>query len=110
MFVCHSTGYYSEGDYGPPDSSQSRPPPFGIPPDPRADIGLGVLPPPPSRPDGPPLSLAPLPGGRYEETEEEEEDRAWRPGPPFPSFTDRSGGGGVPRRLYESESRNKTLI
>lgn len=109
MFVCHSTGYYSEGDYGSPDSSQSRPPPFRIPPDPRADIGFGVQP-PPSRPDGPPLSLAPLPGGRYEETAEEEGDRAWRPGPPFPPFTDRSGGGGVPRRLYESESRNKTFI
>ncbi|XP_039478494.1 latent-transforming growth factor beta-binding protein 4 isoform X6 [Oreochromis aureus] len=91
----YSTGYYSEGDYGPPDSSQSRPPPFRIPPDPRADIGFGV------QPDSPPLSLAPLPGGRYEETEEEAEDRAWRPGPPFPPFTDRSGGGGVPRRLYE---------
>ncbi|XP_019223206.1 latent-transforming growth factor beta-binding protein 4 isoform X3 [Oreochromis niloticus] len=91
----YSTGYYSEGDYRPPDSSQSRPPPFRIPPDPRADIGFGV------QPDSPPLSLAPLPGGRYEETEEEAEDRAWRPGPPFPPFTDRSGGGGVPRRLYE---------
>uniref|UniRef100_I3IXV3 Latent-transforming growth factor beta-binding protein 4 n=1 Tax=Oreochromis niloticus TaxID=8128 RepID=I3IXV3_ORENI len=85
----------TDTDYRPPDSSQSRPPPFRIPPDPRADIGFGV------QPDSPPLSLAPLPGGRYEETEEEAEDRAWRPGPPFPPFTDRSGGGGVPRRLYE---------
>ena len=32
---------------------------------------------------------------------------AWRPGPPFPPFTDRSGGGGggggALRRVYESE-------
>ncbi|XP_030599886.1 latent-transforming growth factor beta-binding protein 4 isoform X2 [Archocentrus centrarchus] len=101
----YSTGFYSEGDYGPPDSSQPRPPSFRIPPDPRAEIGFGVQPPPQSQPDGPPLSLAPLPGGRYEDSEDSEEDRTWRSGPPFPPFTDRSrgggGGGGVPRRLYE---------
>uniref|UniRef100_A0AAQ5YXM0 Latent-transforming growth factor beta-binding protein 1 n=1 Tax=Amphiprion ocellaris TaxID=80972 RepID=A0AAQ5YXM0_AMPOC len=95
------TGYYPEGDYGPPDGS--RPPSFRLPPDPRAEISFGAQPPPPSRPDAPPLSLAPLPGApRYEEEEEEEEEeRSWRPGPPFPPFTDRSRGGAAPRRLYE---------
>ncbi|KAG7224436.1 hypothetical protein INR49_015066 [Caranx melampygus] len=74
-----STGYYSEGDYGSPDASQPRTPSFRLPPDPRAETAFGARPPPPSRPDGPPLSLAPLPGAPYEEQEEEEEE-PWRPG------------------------------
>ncbi|XP_069578756.1 latent-transforming growth factor beta-binding protein 4 [Brachyistius frenatus] len=90
-----SNGYYSEGDYGPPNGSPPRPPSFRLTPDPRLQ--------------GPPLSLAPLPGARYEDPEEEEgeeeEERAWRPRPPFTSFTERSrgggGGGAAPRRLYE---------
>uniref|UniRef100_A0A3B5B9M9 Latent-transforming growth factor beta-binding protein 1 n=1 Tax=Stegastes partitus TaxID=144197 RepID=A0A3B5B9M9_9TELE len=100
-------GAAGEGDYGPPDGS--RTPSFRLPPDPRAEISFGARPPPPSRPDGPPLSLAPLPGApRYEEEEEEEDDRTWRPGPPFPPFTgDRSRGGAAPRRLYESESTGR---
>uniref|UniRef100_A0A3B5B1L6 Latent-transforming growth factor beta-binding protein 4-like n=1 Tax=Stegastes partitus TaxID=144197 RepID=A0A3B5B1L6_9TELE len=84
-------GAAGEGDYGPPDGS--RTPSFRLPPDPRAEISFGARPPPPSRPDGPPLSLAPL---------------TWRPGPPFPPFTgDRSRGGAAPRRLYESESTGR---
>ncbi|XP_040901991.1 LOW QUALITY PROTEIN: latent-transforming growth factor beta-binding protein 4 [Toxotes jaculatrix] len=92
----YGTGYYSEGDYGSPDTSPPRPPSFRLPPDPRAETAFGARPPPPSRPDGPPLSLAPLPGAPYEEEEDEE---TWRPGPPFPPFTER--GGGAPRRVYE---------
>ncbi|XP_039986751.1 latent-transforming growth factor beta-binding protein 1-like [Xiphias gladius] len=106
----YGTGYYSEGDYGSPDGSPPRPPSFGLPADPRSETAFGAQPPPPSRPDGPPLSLAPLPGGPYEEQEEdeeeEEEDETWRPGPPFPSFTERrggGGGGGAPWRAYERQ-------
>ncbi|XP_021164545.2 LOW QUALITY PROTEIN: latent-transforming growth factor beta-binding protein 1 [Fundulus heteroclitus] len=94
-----SPGYYPEGDYGSPEGSLPRAPTFRLPPDPRADIAYGVRPLLPSRPDSPPLNLAP-----YEDREEEEEDvGTWRQGPPFPPFTDRSaeGGGGPPRRLYE---------
>ncbi|XP_037533832.1 latent-transforming growth factor beta-binding protein 1 [Nematolebias whitei] len=95
-----STSYYSEGDYGSPDSSHRRPPSFGLPPDSRSELGFGT------RSDLPALNLAPLPGSPYEvQEEEEEEERTWRPGPRFPSFTDRSrggaGGGGAPRRVYE---------
>ncbi|XP_041667187.1 latent-transforming growth factor beta-binding protein 4 isoform X3 [Cheilinus undulatus] len=99
----YGTGYYSEGDFGPPNSSPPRSPPFHLPPDPRTERAFGARPPPPSRADGAPLSLAPLPGAPYQEQEEEEEEEAWRPGPPFPPFTDRSrgGGGGAPRRVYE---------
>ncbi|XP_059187069.1 latent-transforming growth factor beta-binding protein 4 isoform X2 [Centropristis striata] len=104
----YSTGYYTEGDYGPPDGSVLRPPSFRLPADPRGERAFGARPPPPSRPDGPPLSLAPLPGASYEvEQQEEEEEVAWRPGPPFPPFTDRSrgagagGGAAAPRRVYE---------
>uniref|UniRef100_A0A3Q3N141 Latent-transforming growth factor beta-binding protein 4 n=1 Tax=Mastacembelus armatus TaxID=205130 RepID=A0A3Q3N141_9TELE len=97
--LCPST---DSGDYSPPDGSPPRT--FRLPPDPRAERAFGVRPPPPSQPDGPPLSLAPLPGSLYEENEEDEE--TWRPGPPFPPFTDRSvgGGGGAQRRVYERES------
>uniref|UniRef100_A0A3P8TW60 Latent-transforming growth factor beta-binding protein 1 n=1 Tax=Amphiprion percula TaxID=161767 RepID=A0A3P8TW60_AMPPE len=104
-----NTGYYPEGDYGPPDGS--RPPSFRLPPDPRAEISFGAQPPPPSRPDAPPLSLAPLPGApRYEEEEEEEEEeRSWRPGPPFPPFTDRSRGGAAPRRKTIFTSLSSSL-
>uniref|UniRef100_UPI0037E812CD latent-transforming growth factor beta-binding protein 4 n=1 Tax=Semicossyphus pulcher TaxID=241346 RepID=UPI0037E812CD len=100
----YSTGYYSEGDFGRPDGSLPRPPSFRLPLDPRAERAFGARPHPPSRADGAPLSLAPLPGAPYQEQEEEEEEEAWRPGPPFPPFTDRSrggGGGGAPRRVYE---------
>uniref|UniRef100_A0A3B3CJF3 Latent-transforming growth factor beta-binding protein 4 n=2 Tax=Oryzias melastigma TaxID=30732 RepID=A0A3B3CJF3_ORYME len=91
--------YFSEGDYGPPDSSAPRTPSFRLPPDPRSEIAFGARPFPPAQPDGPPLSLAPLPGSPYEDPEEDE--MTWRRGPPFPPFTDRSRGGGGPRRLYE---------
>ncbi|XP_049432197.1 latent-transforming growth factor beta-binding protein 4 isoform X2 [Epinephelus fuscoguttatus] len=104
----YSTGYYSEGDFSPPDGSPPRPPSLHLPVDPRAERAFGAQPPPPSRPDGPPLSLAPLPGAPYEVEQEEEEEVAWRPGPPFPPFTERGrggggggGGGGAPRRVYE---------
>ncbi|XP_038548862.1 latent-transforming growth factor beta-binding protein 2-like isoform X4 [Micropterus salmoides] len=93
-----STGYYSEGDFGPPDGSQPRTPSIHFHPDPRAERAFGARPPPPSRAEGAPLSLAPLPGAPYQEQEEqEEEEPAWRPGPPF---TERSRGG-APRRVYE---------
>ncbi|XP_068560985.1 latent-transforming growth factor beta-binding protein 4 isoform X2 [Cebidichthys violaceus] len=101
-----STGFYSEGDFSPPDVSPPRPPSFRLPPDPRAERAFGVRP-PPSRPDGPPLSLAPLPGAPYQveqHPQQEEEVVGWRPGPPF---TERrrggggGGGGGAPRRVYE---------
>lgn len=101
-FLSLSTSYYSEGDYGSPDSPHPRTPSVRLPPDSRSELGFGT------RPDLPSLNLAPLPGSPYEVQEEEEEDeRTWRPGPRFPSFTDRSrggaGGGGAPRRVYESE-------
>lgn len=103
LCVCVSTGYYSEGEYGSPDASQPRAPSFRLPPDPQAETAFGARPPLP-RPDGPALSLAPLPGAPYEEQEEDEEE-PWRPGPPFPPFTERGRGGGAgPRRVYESES------
>ncbi|KAM9852921.1 latent-transforming growth factor beta-binding protein 4 [Aulostomus maculatus] len=89
------TGYYT-----PPDSAPPRPPSFRLPLDPRAERAFGARPPPPIRPEAPPLSLAPLPGGAYEEPEEDEEEETWR-GPPFPPFTERRRGGGAPRRLYE---------
>ncbi|KAK2846559.1 hypothetical protein Q5P01_009558 [Channa striata] len=97
----YSTGFYSEGDYSPPDGSPPRSPSLHLPLDPRAERAFGARPPPPSQPDVPALSLAPLPGTYYEEEEEEEE--TWRPGPPFPPFSERGGGGagGTPRRLYE---------
>ncbi|XP_023817153.1 latent-transforming growth factor beta-binding protein 1 isoform X2 [Oryzias latipes] len=100
------SSYYSEGDYSSPDSSAPQTPSFRLPPDPRSEIGFGARPFPPSRPDGPPLSLAPLPGSPYDDQEEEDE-MTWRPSPPFPPFTDRNRGGGgaggrgAPRRLYE---------
>ncbi|KAM8769180.1 latent-transforming growth factor beta-binding protein 4 isoform 2-T2 [Acanthopagrus schlegelii] len=102
----YSTGYYTEGDFGTSDGSALRSPPFRLPVDPRAERAFGARPPPPSLPDGAPLSLAPLPGAPYQgQEEEEEEEVAWRPGPPFPPFTDRSGGGGgaggALRRVYE---------
>ncbi|KAL6104929.1 ltbp4 [Pungitius sinensis] len=79
-----------------------RPPSFRPPPDPRAERAFGARPPPPSRPDGPPISLAPLPGAPYqvEQEEEGEEEGWWRQAPPFPPFTERREGG-APRRLYE---------
>ncbi|XP_056138750.1 latent-transforming growth factor beta-binding protein 4 isoform X3 [Lampris incognitus] len=95
-------GYYDEGDYAPPDSTPPRPPSFRLPADPRSERAFGVRPPPPSRPEGLPLSLAPLPGaGPYtqEEEEEEEEEEPWRAVPPFPPFTDRREG--PPQRVYE---------
>uniref|UniRef100_A0A3P9HRA8 Latent transforming growth factor beta binding protein 4 n=1 Tax=Oryzias latipes TaxID=8090 RepID=A0A3P9HRA8_ORYLA len=70
--------YYSEGDYSSPDSSAPQTPSFRLPPDPRSEIGFGARPFPPSRPDGPPLSLAPLPGSPYDDQEEEDE-MTWRP-------------------------------
>ncbi|XP_078103309.1 latent-transforming growth factor beta-binding protein 4 isoform X2 [Sander vitreus] len=79
----YSTGYYPEGDFGPPDA------------DPRAERGFGARPPPPAWPDAPPLSLAPYPVELQPDPEDTEEP--WRPGPPF---TER-GGGGAPRRVYE---------
>lgn len=96
----YGTGFYSEGDYSSPEGPPPRPPSFRLPPDPRAETAFGVRPPPPSRRDGPPLSLAPLPGAPYDDQEEEEEEETWRSGPPFPPFTDRRGGG-APRRVYE---------
>lgn len=86
----YSTGYYSEGDFGP-----ARSPTLLLPVDPRAEMAFEAHPPPPSRRNGPPLSLAPP----YLE-EEQEEEEGWRPGPPFPPF-ERSRGGGAPRRVYE---------
>ncbi|XP_056297155.1 LOW QUALITY PROTEIN: latent-transforming growth factor beta-binding protein 4-like [Pseudoliparis swirei] len=85
-------GFYPEG--GVPLS-------FLLPPDPRAERAFGAPPPPPRR-GAPPLSRALLPGGPYpvEQEEEEEEEVGWRPGPPFPPFTERSRGG-APRRVYE---------
>ncbi|XP_067363392.1 latent-transforming growth factor beta-binding protein 4 isoform X2 [Channa argus] len=99
----YSTGYYSEGDYSPPDGSPPRPPSLHLPLDPRTERAFGARPPPPSQPDGPALSLAPLPGAFFQEEEEDED--TWRPGPPFPPFSERGGGGGgrgaTPRRVYE---------
>ncbi|XP_031162558.2 latent-transforming growth factor beta-binding protein 4 isoform X1 [Sander lucioperca] len=79
----YSTGYYPEGDFGPPDA------------DPRAERGFEARPPPPAWPDAPPLNLAPYPVELQPDTEDAEEP--WRQGPPF---TER-GGGGAPRRVYE---------
>nr|XP_020478341.1 latent-transforming growth factor beta-binding protein 4 [Monopterus albus] len=94
----YGTGYYTEGDYSPPDASRPRPPTLHLPPDPREEIAFGVRPPPPSQPDGPPISLAPLPVAPYEEQDEDEEE-TWRPRPPFPPFTE--SGGGAQRRVYD---------
>ncbi|XP_077961884.1 latent-transforming growth factor beta-binding protein 4 isoform X3 [Gasterosteus aculeatus] len=87
-----------EGAYQGPEF---RPPSFRPPPDPRAERAFGARPPPPSRRDGPPISLAPLPGAPYrvEQEEGEEEEGGWRQAPPFPPFTERRAG--APRRLYE---------
>ncbi|XP_024910631.1 latent-transforming growth factor beta-binding protein 1 isoform X1 [Cynoglossus semilaevis] len=99
----YNTGFFTEGDYSPPDGTQPRPPSFRIPPDPRSEAGFGAQPLPPLRPDGPPLSLAPLPVAPYEGSREEEDDEeTWRP--LFPPFSERSRGGagvGAPRRVYE---------
>ncbi|KAE8294849.1 Latent-transforming growth factor beta-binding protein 4 [Larimichthys crocea] len=84
-----------------PDASPPRSPSFRLPPDPRAERAFGARPLPPSRPYDGPLTL---PGAPYlDQEEEEEEEVAFRPGPPFPPFTERSrgGGGGAPRRVYE---------
>ncbi|CAL8352205.1 unnamed protein product [Lota lota] len=98
--------YYDDGD--------SHPPSFGLPPDPRSETSFGARP-PPSLPEGRPLSLSPLPrggayvprGGAYvpgegsyiqEEENVEEEEAPWRPRPPFPGFT---GRGGPSQRLYD---------
>ncbi|KAM8905293.1 latent-transforming growth factor beta-binding protein 4-like isoform 2-T2 [Spinachia spinachia] len=83
-----STGFYTEGDFLPPDGSLPRP---------QAERAFGARP-PPSRPDGPPISLAPLPGAPYRV--EQEEEGGWRQPLPFPPFTERRGGA-APRRLYE---------
>ncbi|XP_073706971.1 latent-transforming growth factor beta-binding protein 4 isoform X2 [Garra rufa] len=82
--------YYEEDDY------ETAPgPPFGIP-DPRGERTFDTRP-LPSRPDGLPLSLAPLPeNSPY--SEGGEEDESWRAPPPFPIFPDRREG---PRRVYE---------
>lgn len=102
--VCPSVsigGFYP--DFGSPDGSPIRDPSPRLPLDPHADRGFGAW---PSRPDGAPLGLAPLPRRPYQEEEEEqeaEEEVSWRPAPPFPPFPDRSRGG-APRRLYESEA------
>lgn len=90
-----STGYYSEGDFATPEGTPLRSPSFRLPPDPRAETAFGARP-PPSRSDGAPLSLAPLPEGPYRETGEEEDEEevpSWRQGPPFPPFTGRGRGG-----------------
>lgn len=102
-----SGGFHSERDFATPEGSPLRPPSYRRPADPRAETAFGARP-PPSRPDGARLSLAPLPDGLYPETgEEEDEDdvSSWRRGPPFPPFTGRGGGGrgGAPSRVYESE-------
>lgn len=83
--------YYEEDDY------ESAPgPPFGIP-DPRNERAFDARP-LPARPDGRPLSLAPLPeNSPYSEGEGEE---SWRVPPPFPIFPDRREG---PRRIYDRE-------
>lgn len=93
-------GFYPEVDFGSPDGSPIQDPSLRIPQDPQAGRGFGAWHPPPqvSRPDGAPL--APRPGRPYQS---EEEEVSWRPGPPFPPFTDRSSGG-APRRVYESEA------
>ncbi|XP_051512932.1 latent-transforming growth factor beta-binding protein 4-like isoform X3 [Myxocyprinus asiaticus] len=81
--------YYEEDDY------ETAPgPPFGMP-DPRSERAFEARP-LPARPDGLPLSLAPLPDNSpYSEGEEEE---TWRAPSPFPIFPDRREG---PRRVYE---------
>ncbi|XP_016536465.1 latent-transforming growth factor beta-binding protein 4 isoform X4 [Poecilia formosa] len=96
-----SPGFYPEGDYGSPDGSAPRTPALQLPPDPRSDIAFMARPLPPSRPDPPPLSLAPRPGPPYDDREGGD-FRGWRPGAGLPPFTDsRGGGGGGPRRVYE---------
>ncbi|XP_051580184.1 latent-transforming growth factor beta-binding protein 4-like isoform X3 [Myxocyprinus asiaticus] len=81
--------YYEEEDY------ETAPgPPFGVP-DPRSERAFEARP-LPARPEGLPLSLAPLPDNSpYSEGEEEE---TWRAPPPFPIFPDRREG---PQRVYE---------
>ncbi|MEQ2171386.1 hypothetical protein GOODEAATRI_010125, partial [Goodea atripinnis] len=96
-----SPGYYPEGDYGSPDSFPPRAPTFRLPPDPRSDIAFGAQPLSPSRPDSSPRNPAPLPGSSYEDREEEEDFRTWRPGSHFPPFDRSTDGGGSPRRVYE---------
>ncbi|XP_072551408.1 latent-transforming growth factor beta-binding protein 4 isoform X2 [Salminus brasiliensis] len=81
--------YYEDEDY---DTAPL--PPFGVP-DPRGERAFGARPRPPLA-EGHPLSLAPLP----EDTEVED---PWRAAAPFPPFTDRRGGGGGPRRVYERQ-------
>uniref|UniRef100_A0A9J8CDR0 Latent-transforming growth factor beta-binding protein 2 n=1 Tax=Cyprinus carpio carpio TaxID=630221 RepID=A0A9J8CDR0_CYPCA len=69
-------------------------PPFSIT-EPRGERTFDARP-LPGRPDGAPLSLAPLPeNSPYSEGEGEE---SWRAPPPFPMFPDRREG---PRRVYE---------
>ncbi|XP_047247089.1 latent-transforming growth factor beta-binding protein 1-like isoform X3 [Girardinichthys multiradiatus] len=96
-----SPGYYPEGAYGSPDSFLPRAPTFRLPPDPRSDIAFGAQPLSPSRPDSSPRNPAPLPGSSYEDREEEEDFRTWRPGSHFPPFDRSTDGGGSPRRVYE---------
>ncbi|XP_052008003.1 latent-transforming growth factor beta-binding protein 4-like [Xyrauchen texanus] len=97
--------------YGLPDSPYRRPaagsryyegedyetapgPPFGVP-DPRSERAFEARP-LPARPEGRPLSLAPLPDNSpYSEGEEEE---TWRAPPPFPIVPNRREG---PRRVNE---------
>ncbi|XP_043120290.1 latent-transforming growth factor beta-binding protein 4 isoform X2 [Puntigrus tetrazona] len=80
--------YYEEEE----DYETAPGPPFGIP-DPRGEQTFDARP-LPSRPNGAPLSLAPLPeNSPYSEGEE-----SWRAPPPFPMFPDRREG---PRRVYE---------
>lgn len=95
-------GFYP--DLGSPDGAPIRDPSLRLPLDSHTEGGFGAWLPPPrgARPDGAPLSLAPLPRSPYQE-EEEEEELSWRPAPPFPPFPDRSRGG-APRRLYERKA------
>nr|XP_055030137.1 latent-transforming growth factor beta-binding protein 4 isoform X2 [Misgurnus anguillicaudatus] len=80
--------------YGGEDYESAPGPPFGIP-DPRSERGFESRP-LPSRADGMPLSLAPLPeNSPYAESEGEE---TWRAQPPFPIHPDRREG---PRRAYD---------
>ncbi|MEQ2197214.1 hypothetical protein XENOCAPTIV_025744, partial [Xenoophorus captivus] len=91
--------------FGQPDEayrgSEFRAPTFRLPPDPRSDIAFGAQPLSPSRPDSSPRNPAPLPGSSYEDREEEEDFRTWRPGSHFPPFDRSTDGGGSPRRVYE---------
>ncbi|XP_028817505.1 latent-transforming growth factor beta-binding protein 4 isoform X2 [Denticeps clupeoides] len=100
----YSTGpgpdlYYDEADFDPQyDPPRPGPgPPFRIT-DPRSEQAFGMHPPPPSVPEGLPLSLAPLPDNSpYSEDGREER---WRFPPPFPPFRD-SRRGETPRRVFE---------